>query len=453
VFEVLQSPDYGSTINNDFITKRLQELPPNARKLCSWACLLGGSFSFALVKTLMDSTLAPANATRVPLLHDKNCAVTALNAAVGAFVLMAADDDDRFRFSHDRYLTAAASSLDAEWDTAMMHYMIAKVTTTSEGHPDDSVINSKALYTQSRHICLAVELIKARESERAAFRGVLYQAAETACDSGARSTGIYYYAHCLLLLQDDPWGEDTPDVSYQETLQLFVRAAECYWHQGMLDEALSLIRTTFKHARDPEDMASSFILQSRVYAVRGDSFDAFESLKECCSLLGTPLPPTTWEECDAQFQRVCAQLQSLDKEELLSRPLSMDDRTLMTLGPVAVELLSAAFWSNSLLYYQCTLLLVDLHLSRGTVSQVALGYVHLGSVAGGRFNRMEFAVECGTLAKRLIDMYPEDHYTYGHGQTLHSLFLGHLQTPISALDTDLDGKSSRPVFDRDINIS
>lgn len=267
-----------------------------------------------------------------------------------------------------------------------MHYVIAKTIVLDENISNDSSTSSKALYMRSRHICLAVDLIKSRETKRASFRDVLYQAAETACESGARSTGIFYYAHCLMLLQDDPWEEDKPDVSYQETLQLFVRSAECYWHQGMLDEALALIRTTFKKAKDPGtkrprfntifycnvlaerylralrrrciiiaarrialtlltvDMASSFILQSRVSAIQGDSFAAFQGLKDLLSLLGAPIPTTTWEECDAEFQEICTLFQSMDKEELLSRPPTTDDRVLMTLGPIFIELLSAAFW-------------------------------------------------------------------------------------------------------------
>jgi signal transduction histidine kinase len=110
----------------------------------------------------------------------------------------------------------------------------------------------------------------------------------------------------------------------------------------------------------------------------------------------------------------------------------------MTTGPVAVELLSAAFWSNSLLFYQSTLKLIGSHLRRGTVSQAALGYVHLGSIAGGRFNMIEFAVECGTIAKRLFALYPQDHYTVGRGQTLQTLFLGHLEAPLSALLPDIE---------------
>ncbi|OAG03584.1 putative histidine kinase HHK1p [Paraphaeosphaeria sporulosa] len=448
VFDALESPEYGSSINNDFIAKRLRDLPGNSRKLVAWASLLSGSFTFDLIRNLLDPLNAPpdADTTRIPLLRAKDCAITALNGAVNAFVLMPADDEDRFRFSHDRYLTAATQSLDQEWDIMMMHYMIAKYITTSGAYHNDSMSGSKGLYIRSRHICLASNLIKARESIRAPYRDVLYQAAETAVDSGARSTATYYYLHCLSLLQDDPWSENLPDVSYQETLQLFVRAGECYWHQGMFDEALSLIRKTFSHARDPCDMASSFILQSRVHAVRGDSFGAFQALKDCLSLLGLPIPPTTWEECDQEFQELCALLQSTDKEELLSRPPTTDDRQLMTLGPVVVELLSAAFWSNSLLFYQSTLKLVSMHLKRGTVPQVAMGYVHIGSIAGGRFNMIEFAVECGAIAKRLFDLYSEDHYTIGRGQTLRTLFLGHLEAPIADLIPDLRNAMDASIF-------
>ncbi|OAL01373.1 hypothetical protein IQ06DRAFT_335685 [Phaeosphaeriaceae sp. SRC1lsM3a] len=439
VFEVFESPEYGSSVTNDFIAKRLSELPVASRKLIAWASLLGGSFSFDLVKRLMKPKYAPADAERIPLLVDKECAMTALNGALDTFVLMPAEQDSRFRFSHDRYVAAASASLDQEWDTQMMHYLIAKTMTMIPGgdYFDELASGSKALYMRSRHICLAAELIKAREPQRAAYRDILYQAGETACESGARSTGIYYFAHCLVLLQDDPWDDEQPDTSYQETLMLFAKASECYWHQGMLDEALSLIRTTFKNARDPCDMASAFILQSRVFAVRGDSFGAFQALKDCLSLLGKPIPPTTWEECDAEYQKVFELLQKTDKDELLARPLT-DDRILLTVGPIFVELLSAAFWSNSLLFYQGTLKLVRVHLERGTVSQMPLAYCHLATIAAGRFQMLNFAVDLGGLAKGLLQAHPEDAYTVGRAGTLLPLFEGHLEAPIRDLVPDVE---------------
>jgi signal transduction histidine kinase len=447
VFEVFESSEYGSSVTNDFITKRLFELPLASRKLIAWAALLGGSFSFDLVKQLMNPKYAPADAERIPLLANEESAVAALNDALNAYVLMPAEQDARFRFSHDRYLTAALTYLDQEWHTQMMHYSIAK-TMTSEGELsiESAVVESKSLYMRSRHICLAADLIKLREPRRSAFRDVLYQAGETACESGARSTGIYYFAHCLVLLQDNPWDDEQPDVSYQETLQLFIKSAECYWHQGMLDEALSLIRTTFKNARDPCDMASSFILQSRVFAVRGDSFGAFQALKDCLSLLGTPIPPTTWEACDIEYQRIYTALQNIDKDELLARRPAAEDRVQMATGPLFVELLSAAFWSNSLLFFQATLKLIDIHLNGGFIAQISLAFVHLGTIAAGRFQMMNFAIDMGALAKRLTEIYPDDKYTVGRTQTLHPLFLGHLESPIrdqvSNLEIALDSTLS-----------
>jgi GAF domain-containing protein len=103
---------------------------------------------------------------------------------------------------------------------------------------------------------------------------------------------------------------------------------------------------------------------------------------------------------------------------------------LATLGPLFIELSSAAFWSNSLLFYQVALKIIGLHLRRGTVPQVSLGYVYLGAIAGGRFKMMDFALEVGAIAKRLFDLYPNDHYTYGRGLTLQALFLGHLEAHV-----------------------
>ncbi|KAF1916144.1 putative histidine kinase HHK1p [Ampelomyces quisqualis] len=440
VFEVFESPEYGSSVTNDFIVKRLLELSSATRKLVAWCSLLGSSFSFDLVKQLMNPKNAPADAERIPLLLDKESAMAALNGALDAYVLMPAEQDAKFRFSHDRYLNAASSFVEREWDTQMMHYLIAKtMTLSSDSERVEETVGSKSLYLRSRHICLAAQLIKARETERAPFRDILYQAGETASLSGAKSTSIYYFAHCLILLQDNPWDDQQPDVSYEETLQLFVRSAECYWHQGMLDEAMSLIRTTFKNALTVVDMASSFILQSRIYVLRGDTYGAHQSLKDCLSLLGSPMPPTTWEACDAEFRKIYDTFQTLDKDELLARPPVTNDRVLLTLGPIFIELLSAAFWSNSLLFYQATLKLINTHLDGGSISQIPLAYVHLGTIAAGRFQSMNFAVDMGALAKRLMQqMSAEDSYTVGRTQTLHPLFLGHLEAPIRDMVPSLE---------------
>jgi predicted ATPase len=174
VFEVLEGPEYGSSATTDFIAKRLAGLPESSRKLLAWASILGGTFSFKLLETLLEPSDKLASGAKLPLLDQDESAITALNGALNAYVLMPAEQDARFRFSHDRYMTAAASSLDTNWDTTLMHFTIAKRITSGEDYIDDAGMGSKALYVRSRHICLAAELIKAKEAFRASFRDILY---------------------------------------------------------------------------------------------------------------------------------------------------------------------------------------------------------------------------------------------------------------------------------------
>jgi predicted ATPase len=171
---VFESPEYGSSVTTDFIAKRLAELPLASRKLLAWASLLGGTFSFELLQKLLNPENKSTPDARLPLFEQDECAVTALNGALNAYVLMPAEQDARFRFSHDRYLTAAANTLDQEWNTQLMHFIIAKMMTSGEEYHDDSALGSKALYMRSRHICLAAELIKTKETIRAPFRDILY---------------------------------------------------------------------------------------------------------------------------------------------------------------------------------------------------------------------------------------------------------------------------------------
>ena len=100
VFETFESPEYGASVNNDFIAKRLQELPLGARKLLAWASLLSGAHSFKLIKRLLSAENIDTDHTGLPLLYDPQEAVAALNAALAAFILQPANNEDRFRFSY-----------------------------------------------------------------------------------------------------------------------------------------------------------------------------------------------------------------------------------------------------------------------------------------------------------------------------------------------------------------
>lgn len=91
--------------------------------------------------------------------------------------------------------------------------------------------------------------------------------------------------------------------------------------------------------------------------------------------------------------------------------------------------------SDPLLFFQMSLKIIDLYLQEGVFPQLALGYVHIGSIAVGRFDMIEFGIEMGNIAKKIMNAFKQEAYTNGRGWTLHSLFLGHLE---SSMDSQLE---------------
>lgn len=275
---------------------------------------------------------------------DSDDPVSGLQGAISAYILVATDTEDRFRFSHDRYLQAAEMLCDS-FDKREMHYVIA--VAMMKHTPYDRVTNTtKVLFDQARHVCNAIEVIrKRREGATAPFRDLLYQAAETAREQGARSISLFFFQHCLLLLPDDPWDETFPDVSYQETLNLLTNAAAAYWYLEFFDESSTILQEIFRHAKAPTDKTPGFIIQSRMYAQQGDSKTAFLSMKRALSDLGLPIGETTWEECDEQFKALMPRIKVTERQLFLARESEID-HNLVTIGAVMVEMISAAYWSK-----------------------------------------------------------------------------------------------------------
>lgn len=423
MFSQFSSDDTGNFNTNDFILRRMRTLPIDGQTVLAWASLIGNSFNFGLVKSVMScacSKLVPQ-----PLVppYSKD-AVAGLQVALSSFVVMPTDDEARFKFSHDRYV-AAADVLASKYNKEEMHFVVAASLLKHDSY-DPIRHPSKQLFEQARHICLGIAALKRRVKNKKEYRALLYQAAETARESGARSTELYYFKHCLDLLPEAPWTDDaTGDATYQETLTLKTRAAEAFWYAQKYDEAANLLDEVNTFALDTIDKAPAAIILSRMYAQRGDSEKAFDSLKRALSGLGLEIADSTWDECDEHFHSLVLRLQA--------SPLLLDDhaesvgKEIGTLGAILTELQSSAYWTDHLLFYRSSLAIMDLYVQRGLYPQVGLGYINLAAIAIWRFSMLQMAMEFGKTALQILDHYEAETYTTGRGMTLHALFLGHVQ--------------------------
>jgi signal transduction histidine kinase/tetratricopeptide (TPR) repeat protein len=409
--------NHSDTIGNDLVSNRLEELPAASKSILAYASMLGLSFSFQLILRLLSGEFTARDPDNTPTPHSEGDCLTGLQAAIQAGIILPSDDDDIFRFAHDRYVGASASL--GTYDVKLMHFIMAQILVKYYSADD------KCRPITASSICESVETIRSSVTNRRPFRKCLLDLARTACESGVRSEALKLYAACIALLQDDMWDDE----SYEETLQLYTEAAETCIYRGQYGSAEKLLLSASSNARTAVDLAPSLILQSRLLAQQGDSTGAFEALKRCLVNLDVKVDhEPTFSTCDAEFKRLFQEIQTVDVDSLVKKA-TVEDSNLAAVGAVLVEATSAAFWSDTLTFYRMTLIMVDTHLSSGGFPQSGMGFLQLALIAATRHNMINFASDCGNIALALIDEW-KDPFTMGRGGTVYSTFVGHLQHPL-----------------------
>lgn len=449
IFREFTTETYHDTLNSDFVTRRLAELPPASRAILAWASLIGTSFSFELIQKLLsgefdydDDTSSMNSSSPTSETPGGNTKFTqqeiiaGLQAAIQAYIIITTEDDDKFRFAHDRYIQAASSL--KERKTQKMNFVIA-CTLQKYYFADPMLRESTASY-----ICSSVDIIKKRIVHRQSFRKILFDSAQRAAENGARPTAVKYYDHCFSLLQEDPWDDEKPDSYYDESLALHIRAAEIHHYMGHFEDASRLLDTLMENATSAVDKAPAWVLQSRMFAQSGDSAAAFRTLSTCLAHLHVNVDPNpTWDKCDAEFDRISLKLKSTNRRDShhahsqndLAAQSSSD---LAAAGAVLVEIIADSFWSSRLTFYSTTLLMVDTALTAGSFPQMGMAFMHLSMIAISRFNMVQWASELGDQALELMDQW-RDPYTLGRAGTIYWLFVGHIQSPLNGCLAQLEG--------------
>ncbi|KAI1761687.1 putative histidine kinase HHK1p [Hypoxylon sp. FL1150] len=429
LFEQYKGEENYEVLNNDFVTRRLSELPPASRAILAWGALLGSSFSFDLIRKLLsdgfdfvdDEGHKPSDVL-YRTKYSKPDAVAGLQAAIHACIIVQGETDDRFRFAHDRYVQAAISL--KECNTAQMHFAIAQTLLSHYGSAVKTRDNTAS------HITESVEIIKRRVQLRQPYRKHLMDCAALAVENGARPTAAKYYHSAIMLLQPEPWTDGVEDVDYEETLKLHLRAAECYIYMGNNVAAHTLANTVLNSAKTAEDKAPAWLLLARVQAQNGNAESALCILKEslCQLKVDIDLQPT-FEKCDTAYAQLAARIKNMDRAEILN-PLGVVDSHQVTVGAILNDAISAAWWSDSLEFYNLALAHINLHLSQGQFPYSSTAFLHMAMIALARFNMVEFAAELGGQSLELLERVREP-FSSARGYMIYATFVSHVQIPIS----------------------
>ncbi|KAK9769316.1 putative Hsp90-like protein [Seiridium cardinale] len=426
LFEQFKGEHGYDVLDNDFITHRLGELPPTSRSILAWASLIGNSFSFDLISQLLSGEFdfvdetCPDDEALLPSKYSKQDAVAGLQAAITACIIIQGDTDERFRFAHDRYVQAASSL--KECNVQKQHFIIAQTLLKYHGSDERWQENIAS------HICESVDLVKRRIPERKQFRKHLMESAANAVENGARPTAAKYYAAAVQLLQPEPW-IDGYDSSYQETLELYMRSAECNVFMSHSQSAHVYVDTIFEKARSPEDIAPAWLLKSRIEAQGGDSVSALATLKESLIHLKVDFDAQpTFEKCDAEFRRLSTRIISMDRSEVMNLPTI--DSQLVVVGAILADACSAAFWSDCLDFFNLSLTMLRIHLEKGSFPQSGMALLHIAFIAIARFNMIEFGAEMGSRCLELFGRL-RDPFSSARGYMIYANFISHVQVPLN----------------------
>lgn len=425
ISEHFKRDSYNDAIFDDLLIRRLSSLPPVSKSILAWASDLGMTFSFQLVKRLLSSDETDAESC----LSEREM-IQGLQATVQAYIIVPTKDHDVFSFIYHHYMHLAASFHTKDQD--QVNFVKARVLFRYYAH-DDKYRNMLA-----SAIIDSAPIFRASVATRRPFRKFLFDYAKAASETGFRSTAIKSLSSCIQLLQEDMWNEDAEDVMYDETLQIFTSAAEGYLYQGEYAEAGRLLESMLSNARSPVDKAPSWILQSRMLAQLGNSSGAFQALKKCLVTLDITIDDDpTFSKCDKEFRRLCEAISAITTDDVVEKA-SVGHPILAAVGAVLVEATSAAFWSDTLTFYQMTLVMVETYLSGGPFPQAGIGLLQLAVIAITRDNAIAFASHCSELALALIEQ-SNDPRIKGRGIVLYSTFVDHFQHHVQSSISQLEG--------------
>ncbi|KAJ5174443.1 uncharacterized protein N7482_000320 [Penicillium canariense] len=435
IFTEFVAPVYGEGLGLGFLTKQLQEIPSAARSIMVWGALLGSPFSFSLVQKLLTSEFlfssddddeefdltCPQNVTLIR--RSEGDMVVGLQYLVQSNLLNPGKTDDEFKLGNDR-LAQAALSLSESRNVEKMHFIVSQVL--MKYYHDH-----RSRYSMAHHVALSSRTLKSHVPQRVDYRRILWEAGQTAAQSGARPTALWYFRHCIALLQDDPWDDRQVDVYYDETMRLFIATAEMSWSQGHNDDALSLINAVFVHGKDAMDKSRAWIIKAKIYAQLGDHHRSMESLLTCLDELGVHLrSPTSFEDCDIAYLKLKDYVESADLEAIAQKPVSKDP-SLVTIGAVMAEAMAVTYWDDALTFYRMAIEMMNIHIFRGGFTQVSIGCSHLAMISFSRFKDSAFGSRLSDLSLSLLEHCPEL-WTQSRGSIVHNLYVSHLRVPMAS---------------------
>ncbi|HEY1579797.1 MAG TPA: sigma 54-interacting transcriptional regulator [Terracidiphilus sp.] len=298
---------------------------------------------------------------------------TALLDAVRAGLILRLEGS--YAFLHDR-IQEAAYSLIRESERSGAHLRIGRLllTTMPEDQLDEHLFD--VANQLNRGAGRLTELKEKAEVARFNLR-----TGQRAKASAAYASASGYFSRGMELLDESEWGSQ-----YELMFSLWLERAECEFVAGDLKTAELLITELLKRAALKVDMAAACRLKIRLQIVTGQLPQAIESALGCLRLLDIEFPGhPTFEQVQAEYDRVWYNLRGRPIESLVNLPLMTDPELQVAMG-ILRWLSEASYGTDLHLNRLCICRMVNIGMVHGTSSPFAHALGFFGTLMAPEFH-------------------------------------------------------------------
>ena len=318
-----------------------------------------------------------------------------------------------FCFQHDR-IQQAAYSLIEQARRAEVHLTIGRRlrTTLSPESLKERIFKVVDHLNLGRHL-----IVEATEKNDLARLNV--DAARKASDAAAYSAALAYVRAAYDLLGQNSW-----ELNYELTIEIFRRRATLEYLNGNFDNCTDAVSIALKHARTNLEKAEVYLTRVAQHTLLGQFREAITAGCNSLALLGIALPLENIPHARQQtLDRLAEMLKGRDAIALVDNP-NVDDPVVSLAQRCLRHLAIAAFLANQELWSLIIVTSVKISLEYGNTPESALSFANYGRILGASMGRYKEGLEFGKLALRLCDRFNR-----GAATTTVCLVVGHALIP------------------------
>ncbi|MBN1847027.1 MAG: AAA family ATPase [Deltaproteobacteria bacterium] len=338
--------------------KQLKNLPETTRYVMQVAACIGSEFELDILSQAIEMSHSLTLKALEPALNENVIVQAGDHVGAGGLIISGKGKnrdmpDVQFRFSHSR-IHQAAYQMFGKAERKKTHQKIGWLLMSKTSHE----LLEDRLFLILKHLNMGRDSIR-EESDKIKAAELNLLACKKAKESNAYNSAMGYADAGIALLPEDSW-----NLHFELTLNLYKEGAESHSFTGNLEEADRLFNEALSQVKDVEDKIVIYLEQIRAYTDRRMVHESIQLVKTALGLMGLPIPDSEQELTSLRLQerrRLKNNLKGKKISDLYHLPEITEPNILLLIKlTTCVSPYTLGMWNLALfLIYKCMNIMVE----------------------------------------------------------------------------------------------